>query len=673
MTPPIDESSGNRAHGELQRVLETLGRLRQPLWIFDIDEARVFWANASALGIWRAGSLEELRARDMRADMSPAVARRLQQYQLDFARDPQVAFSEVWTIYPGGVPRPLEVVFTGFTLEDGRTAMLCEARQERADDPENLRSSEALMHTPVMITLYSDAGRPLYRNPAARSATPDPELSLAEHFVNRADHARLLVAIEDQGEARLVARVKTRAGERWHEVTASRCRDAVTGGVATLVSEVDVDELKTTEARARYLAQHDVLTGLPNRSFVADVFRERLDRARREGKQAALIFIDLDHFKHINDTLGHAMGDKLLVQIAQRLRGMMRTDDIVARLGGDEFLVFAAAPRIRDSVEALTNRLQASIARVTPVGDTSVRVTPSMGISLFPLDGSDLDTLMRHADLAMYAAKAAGRNQVAYFNPQLVHTAQTLLTLKNEIGAALEQDQLEVYYQPRLNVRDNRIVGAEALVRWIHPTRGLVPASEFIPVCEDSGHMAALGAFVLEQAARQQRLLAALGHNLRLSVNLSPRQISDPHFLSSIHGLLSETGCDPRRLEFEITESALLGHNNQTRQVLDRLVEIGFRLSIDDFGTGYSNLAYLQRFPVHALKIDRSFVVALDRSPAIPELILTMCKMLGIDTVAEGVERPEQLAWLAERGCHEYQGYLFSPAVPAQELIRMLG
>ena len=653
-------------------VLAGMARLRRALWVFDIDRSRVHWANDAGLAVWRSPSLAELIARDMGADMSPAVANRLRQYQHDFERDPDASFTEVWTLYPGGQPYPVHVVFSGFRLPDDRMAMLCEALHDHADDPANLRSAEALLHTSVMITLYSTEGEALYRNPSARAATPDAELGLSERFVDPLDAARLRDTVAAVGEARVVARVRTRQGERWHEVTASRCRDAVTGGIATLVSEVDVDELKATEARARYLSQHDTLTGLPNRTYVTQGFHERLERVRLDGFQAALIFIDLDHFKHINDSLGHAVGDELLVHVAGRLRSVLRKDDLVARLGGDEFLILAAAPQISEYIAALTERILATVSKVAPVGNTTMRVTTSIGVSLYPQDGTDLDTLMRHADLAMYLAKSSGRNQVAWFTPQLTATAQSRLTLANELAVALEQGQFEVYYQPRLNTTTHQIVAAEALVRWFHPERGLVYPGEFIAVAEDCGLISALGTFVLRRAVQAQRQLAARVPGMRVSVNLSPRQITDPHLLDTVREILAETGGDATGLELEITESVLLGHVARSIQVLEALVGMGFKLALDDFGTGYSNLAYLHRYPVHCLKIDRSFIHSLDTRPALCELILTMCRMLGVATVAEGVETPDQLAWLHHNGCLEYQGFLYSSAVPLDALLGML-
>ncbi len=650
--------------------LALLGRLRTPLWVFDIDAARVHWANAGALAIWEAATLDELRGRDMRADMSPAVSHRLRQYQADFQRNPGVSFTEMWTLYPGGKPKPLRVVFSGFELGGGRMGMLCEGLVDHGAHPENLRSAEALLHTSVMITMYALDGRPLYRNPAARATVVDPAATLEAHFTDAAGYARLRGQLDAFGEGRIVGRVRTNDGPRWHEITARRSHDAVTGDVAWLVSEVDVNELKNAEDRESYLANHDLLTGLPNRNFVSRGFRDRVAELVRDEGSAALVFIDLDHFKNLNDSLGHAAGDELLVEVARRLRDILPPGDLLARLGGDEFLVLTESADPRAHVAALADRALAEIAQAVRVGDSQVRVTTTLGVCFVPHDGTDIDTLMRHADLAMYKAKAEGRNRVGYFTEALNVAVQARLTLENELRLALERHELEVYYQPRLDVVTDAVLGAEALVRWHHPTRGLLLPGEFIAVAEDSGLVAPLGAFVLEAVARAEVAFRARAVPMVLSANLSPRQLTDPGFIEAVRAMVARTGCDPRGIELEITESTLLGRGEETEQVLAALCAMGFRISIDDFGTGYSNLAYLQRYPIHGLKIDRSFLHALDRTTPIAQLILAMCKMLGVETVAEGVETQAQLDWLRAHGCREYQGFLVSPAVPLRDFER---
>jgi diguanylate cyclase (GGDEF)-like protein len=647
-----------------------LEALHQPIWIFDIDDSRVRWANRAALQIWQAGSLAELCTRDMGADMSDTVARRLRQYQQDFERG-DARFSEQWTLYPGGRPATMWVGFSGVRLPDGRMAMLCEARPQEAMPPDSLRSVEALLHTEVMTTLYSRGGRALYRNPAARASVAEGSESLRERLVERDDLRALVRALVNHGHCKRIARVVTTAGTRWHELSVRLCRDAATGRQALLVTEIDISDLKQAQAQAQYLADHDLLTGLPNRNHVIKAYPRALDDCRQKGLQAALIFLDLDHFKRVNDSLGHGVGDELLMHLARRLRAALGPQDRVARLGGDEFLLLVphadAAAAARQRVQELVEL----IARPVQISQTELRVTPSIGVSLFPQDGTDIDTLMRHADQAMYSAKAAGRNGMAWFQPAMNAAAQSRLDLEVELRRALAHGDIRVYFQPRLDVETGRVVGAEALARWIHPQRGTIPPDVFIPVCEDCGLIGELGALVLETSARQQVRWAAQGRVLNISVNLSPRQFFYSALLPEVRDILARTGCDPRAIELEITESVLLGHDERTVATLEALHALGLRIAIDDFGTGYSNLAYLHRYPVDTLKIDRSFIRSLDELPALTEMIVTMCQVLKVHMVAEGVETVEQLAWLRARGVHEYQGFLFSPAVPPEAFERL--
>ena len=622
--------------------------------------------------MWEADSLEELTERDMGKDMSPDVAVRLRQYQADFKADANVTFSEVWTLYPRDTPHTMQMFFASFELDDGRMATLIEAVQDYELPPETLRSSEALLHTPVMITLYDTSGTALYRNPAARTALPDACDTFAERFLDASMHALIISDLNEAGVANETALVRTSDGERWHDISARLSHDAVTGKVAWLVSEVDVNGLKETEERAHYLAGHDALTGLPNRHNLHATFSERLLEIKSRGEQGAVIFIDLDHFKHINDTLGHAAGDRLLMVVASRLRNMIRQADLVARLGGDEFLVLVSSKNIVEHVQDLAGRIAESLSQPLRLHGRDARITPTLGVSLFPTDGNDMETLMRHADLAVYSAKDKGRNTMVFFSPEMNAAVQSRVTLESEIRVGLELGQFEVHYQPRVRVADNVIMGAEALARWRHPEHGMVPPDDFIPVCEDTGLILELGATILQQAAHQQRVWHDAGHDIVVSVNLSAVQVSADNFVDTVLNAAVATGADPRFIELEITESMVLGDDQETITRLHALAEHGFKIAIDDFGTGYSNLAYLHRYPLGCLKIDRSFISAPDDARPIAELILSMAKLLDMDIVAEGVETASQLAWLNDSQCHQYQGFLYSAAVSALEFDTLL-
>ena len=664
----VDPVSDSMTSRELQ--FAALNLVSLPVWIFDIDHRRVHWANNAALQVWQAPSVEELCGRDMGLDMSQSVARRLAQYQSDF-KTHAAAFNEQWTLYPGGVPVSLNVRFSGYRLGDSM-AMLCEAAPSDNREPESLRSVEALLHTAMMISLYCRDGQALYRNPAARAAVIDADELLEERIADRAAYATLMTALTDHGAGTLTIAVQTPQGERWHELSARRCRDAVTGADVVLVSEADISAIKRTEARANFLAMHDSLTGLPNRSHVIAQFDRAVVDIESAGDEAALVFLDLDHFKDVNDTLGHAAGDELLVHIAARLRHATRSTDVVARLGGDEFLILMVSPTIRTEVDGVRERLMQTIAQPVHINGHEVRITPSVGVALYPRDGRDVETLLRNADLAMYTAKRRGRNELAYYDEGMSDAVRTRTVLEFELRHAFERNEFEVHYQPRVAVDSGCIIGAEALVRWRHPVRGLVHPDSFIPSCESTGLIRQLGNQVFADAARQQLAWAAAGYNIMVSVNLSARQFVHAGLLTDISRVLQETNGNPQQLEFEITESMLLGSDVALLARLSAMERMGFSFALDDFGTGYSNLAYLQRFPIKTLKIDKTFIQSLDANRPLAELIASMCKLMKLIAVAEGVETAEQLAWVASHGIEQFQGYFFAKPLPMAQFDLLL-
>lgn len=645
-----------------------LARVQNIFWVFDFDLGRMHWANAAALAMWKAESMQELRSRDYSVSDSSAIAARLRQFKQDFERG-DVCFIEPWSFYPRGEPVTLHISHLGFRLPDGRMAMLCESLGEvQYPSEEAQRSMDAVVHTAVMISQFDSRGRPLYRNPAARAAVDDSGRRLGEHFVDLADYRSLRRAVRMNGMARAVCRVRTVLGERWHELSVKNCLDAVTGKQVLLISEVDVGELKRAEAHAHFLSRHDVLTGLPNRQVVLSDFESFLNDMHRQGQEVALLFIDLDNFKTVNDSLGHQAGDILLVEIARRLRAVVRDHDQVARLGGDEFLVLTSAPGIHAHVRALTDRIINALSQEVQLHGLPVRVTPSVGVCVARPDGKlGIHDLMQHADVAMYRAKAEGRNRAVFFSPDMQDAVRYRLHLETDLRRALQAGEFELFYQPRVEVSTCRVVGAEALVRWRHPQRGLVFPGEFIGLCEETGMIVPLGAKLLEQATQQQAQWQRRGLALTMSVNLSPRQFVDGDLLDTAQRAVELSGCDPKKIELEITESVLVGNDARTLATLQALNEMGFRIAVDDFGTGYSNLAYLQRYPIHCLKIDRSFIAGLGSASPIAQLIVTLCQMLKVECIAEGVETETQLDWLRRNGVRQYQGYLFSAPVTVAE------
>lgn len=648
-----------------------LERLSTAVWIFDIDAGLVVWANASALDIWAADTLDELRARPMKPDMSPAVARRLKQYQTDFI-ERDATFTEMWTLYPRGVPRPLRVRFSGIRLDDGRMAMFCEGADETGQQPEAIRSADALLHTQLMISLHDLEGRTLYCNPSARANFEGYD-DLASRFVVMDDFRRLMEAIRATGEISLIAEVYTSKGVRWHELTARSCHDPASGRPSVLLSETDVSELKEAEALAHMRANHDPLTGLPNRLAMPALFERLLRQSERTGARIGVLFIDLDQFKVINDTLGHLQGDAVLMDVARRLFELRGKDDAVIRLGGDEFLFLATEEKGDEGrIESLAVDMLQRLAVPVQAERRKLMVTPSVGIASYPEHGTDVQVLMQRADLAMYEAKAAGRNQYRIYDDGMCSRRDGEAEMLADLREGLRRGQIKAYYQPRVSPCEGRIVSAEALARWVHPERGIVQPAAFIPLAEKAGLINQIGACMLDQAIRQQSEWTASGLRIAVSVNVSIRQLCEADFAGMVRRLLALYGCDPTMLELELTETLLLESNPTVHDNLDQVRTLGVRIAIDDFGTGYSNLARLNDMAVDCIKIDRSLISGLPRNEEIVRLVIAMCKFMQVTIVAEGIETQAAADWAHANGCHELQGYLYSRPVPVAELEAML-
>ena len=644
-----------------------LERLGTAVWIFDIDDGCVVWANAAALEIWNAAGLEELRARRMNETMSPAVQRRLRQYQADFAARNTV-FTELWTLYPRGVPRPMRVRFSGVRLVGGRVGMLCEGAPEEGMEPEMMRSADALLHTQLMISLHRDDGRALYLNPAARATFEGRHERLVDRFAQAEDHARLLDALVGHGEARLTAPVHTCDGVRWHELTARTCLDPATGDPSLLVSATDVSSLKQAQALAQDMAHHDPMTGLPNRLMLSPLFDRLSAHARAAGSGLGMFFIDLDQFKSINDTLGHQHGDAFLVEVGRRLSALRGAQDAVLRLGGDEFLFLAIEDPAQPRLEALATRMLEQLSMPVGSGGRRVVVTPSIGLARFPDHGQDAQSLLRCADWAMYEAKTQGRCQYRLFHDQSRTRMETQLELLADLKEAIDGQQFDVHYQLRHSVARGRTVAVEALARWHHPVHGTVPAAQFIPLCERAGLINALGTLVMQRALGQQRQWQARGLDVGVSINVSLRQLSDPGFGAHVAQLLEDAGCQGDRIELELTETVLVEGSRTVHENLERIRALGMRIAIDDFGTGYSNLARLSETAIDCIKIDRSLIFGLPRNAAIVETIVAMCRLMRVTIVAEGVETAEVAEWAGRHGCHELQGFHFGRPMPAAEM-----
>jgi diguanylate cyclase (GGDEF)-like protein/PAS domain S-box-containing protein len=436
----------------------------------------------------------------------------------------------------------------------------------------------------------------------------------------------------------------------------------------------DITERKRSADYIKHLAHFDVLTGLPNRAQLAERAHYAMSLAQRANESIALMFIDLDHFKDINDTLGHTIGDVLLVELANRLRQLLRETDTVSRLGGDEF-IFMFYGIGADGAAQVAQKVLDVIASPFRIEQHDLNITGSIGIALYPNDGSDLETLLRRADAAMYRVKREGRHGYCFFTPEMQTRSARHLQIVNALRQALDRNQFTVHFQPQVSAQDNSLIGAEALLRWTHPELGAVSPAEFIPAAEDSGLINSIGEWVLRQSVRQAKLWIQLGlAPLVIAVNISAvqfRQIDLPDLVTRI---LDEEGLPSGYLELELTEGIALHDPAGAILLMQKLHERGVRMSIDDFGTGYSSLGNLKKFKVYKLKIDQSFVRDIGISTedrAIISAIISMAKSLGLRTIAEGVETEDQLKFLREQNCDEFQGYYYGKPLPADEFMAL--
>ena len=446
------------------------------------------------------------------------------------------------------------------------------------------------------------------------------------------------------------------------------------GGVVVIFE--DVTEREQAEARAQFLATHDDLTGLPNRLVFGQAVSDAVKVARRYGQEFAVMFIDLDRFKIINDTLGHAAGDFLLTEIANRLKQCVRESDAVARVGGDEFVILLREVSDADQVATVARKILSIVVKPLKIHGQECRVTASIGISRFPSDAQDEESLVKNADAAMYAAKEDGRNAFRFHSREIKNQSIERLMLETSLRRALERNELLLYYQPKRDLSRGGISGVEALLRWNHPDLGLLQPSRFIPLAEETGLIVPIGKWVLETACAQSMAWQRQGlPAIRMAVNLSPRQFADPNLLADVRAALEKSGMPAQLLELEITESMVMQNVERAVRVLEAIKSLGITLAIDDFGTGYSSMSLVKKFPIDALKIDRSFVRDItndNENKAIADAIITLGRALNLTVVAEGVETAEQEAFLLAHNCDEIQGYLISKPVPADEFAAFL-
>ncbi|MGZ8474934.1 MAG: putative bifunctional diguanylate cyclase/phosphodiesterase [Candidatus Limnocylindria bacterium] len=460
------------------------------------------------------------------------------------------------------------------------------------------------------------------------------------------------------------------------EGSAARIRDRTGHPTGAVVVFRDVTTARAMTQEMTHAAQHDYLTGLPNRALLSDRIGQAIALAARHQKQVAVLFLDLDRFKHINDSLGHPIGDRVLQSIGDRLARCVRAADTVSRQGGDEFVVLLSEIERAEEAAISATRLLAAVAEGHSIDQAQLHITTSIGISVYPDDGNDAETLIKNADTAMYQAKENGRQSYRFFTPAMNIRAVERQFIEEGLRRAIEHDELALHYQPVIDVRTGVVIGAEALIRWTHPVRGPIQPTDFIAVAEDSGLIIPIGRWVMREACREARRWSDAGlEPIRIAVNVSAVEFQDDGFLAELVHILAETGLDPSRLEIELTESVLMKRVDATAGILQSLRERGVRVAVDDFGTGYSSLSYLRKFPVDALKIDQSFIrqiTAEGRDTTLVTAVINMARSLKLRVIAEGVETGEELDFIRAHECDEAQGYLFSHPVPAPEFAALL-
>jgi diguanylate cyclase (GGDEF)-like protein/PAS domain S-box-containing protein len=583
---------------------------------------------------------------------------------------------------PGGEQRAVEVSLVPhldrFDEMIGTCVLMHDVTRHREAE-RNMRDSESLLRRFMDsinegILMHQDGrviecnepiGRLVGVLPNDLIGRPVLDLVAPEHKTRVRDNIRL--DFEGRYEASLVHR----DGRRVPTEIISRMTE-YRGRVVRMAVLRDITERKQAEARIQYMAHHDALTGLPNRAWLVERLETLLERADQSDVEGAVMFIDLDHFKGVNDSLGHYYGDQLLQKLAERVERCVRRSDIVARLGGDEFLVVLSPIETSDQAGNMAERIMQALSEPMDMESHKVATGCSIGIALYPRDGSSADDLIKNADTAMYLAKEQGRGNYQFFTQSLSDIAFETFATESRLREAIKHQQFVLHYQPQVQVTDGRLVGIEALVRWNDPERGLVPPDQFVPIAEQRGLIQAIGLWVLRAACQQNKQWQdAQLPCVPIAVNLSPLQFKQPNFVADVARVLQETGLEPAYLEIELTESLLVDDAVLMTRTLHELKDLGVKLTIDDFGTGYSSLSYLKYYPIDKLKIDRSFIQNVPRDQdnvAITTAIVNMAKSLKMMVLAEGVENPAQLQFLSTLNCEQVQGFMIARPLAASDL-----
>lgn len=526
----------------------------------------------------------------------------------------------------------------------------------------------AIHHTSANLTIYDKNLRLVYSNPSAKLTTDDKSQSLKSRLVCQRLMKTIETSLETDGSLQIDAEVHTNEGIVWQSLDIRKRSIDGTSNLEdgyVVVTAFDITVQKNAEHQSKLLASTDLLTGLLNRKSIIQNIQKLISEFENKQQSFGLVFVDIDRFKVINESLGNAIGDNILVQVGKRLVDIFSNNELVSRVGGDQFVVVApdisADKCLTDIAEAISD----AIAIPMELNGQLFNLKCSCGISLYPVHGNTTAQLLRNAECAMYASKYSNQRSMIY-NESMSQDFHVRMAVEQELDDAIKNQEFKVFYQPKISSLDGNVTGMEALIRWIHPQKGIVGPFDFIPVAEDTGQIVPIGNWVMLQGMMQQKKWAVAGNDVVVSINISPKQFQSEGLVDEITNALDISGCDPSKIELEITESMLLGDSNLVNSTLARITEMGIGLALDDFGKGYSNLAYLKKYPLNRLKIDRSFVSDTHHRNLL-EMIINIGKTLNLIVVAEGVESPEEIEWLRQHFCDELQGFYFSKPVPVDD------
>ncbi|NRS50552.1 bifunctional diguanylate cyclase/phosphodiesterase [Brevibacillus sp. HB2.2] len=538
-------------------------------------------------------------------------------------------------------------------------------------------------NTSDIISIINLDGEFLYLSPSHKRVwehtVPDEEIHNLFEWIVEDDRDIFAYAIQHAFSTRKEYMVECRINTQrndviWTESKINPIMDEEGNVTKLLLITRDVTDRKQSEETIHHLAYHDALTDLPNRRMYVQQLSKEMMQAKRFQSSLAVLFLDLDRFKDVNDSFGHDVGDMLLIEASKRLQACLKPGDVVARLGGDEFTIMQNQLLDRNEATALAEQIMYQLQRPFELDGHVFNVSCSIGIALYPQDGDNPEDLLKRADTALYTVKSRGKNGYDFFDPTMESKSLERILMENEMRKAIEQEQFQIYYQPKIDIATSAMTGMEALVRWVHPELGIIPPNRFIPIAEETGMILALGEWILKQACKQNKNWHDQGYTLKVSVNLSARQIYQKDLVEMIKDILQETKLSPHWLELEITESIFVKMEEATA-VLQQIRDIGIQISIDDFGTGYSSFSYIKSLPVDTIKIDASFIRDIhhnQESQAIVKAIVTIAQSLNMNVIAEGIELHDQVAALKENGCDHGQGYLFSKPLPTDDFDQLL-